>query len=166
MGITAEGMAESLSLGLGDYLSHEAGDSDFSFSFLYNAAGVLGVDVVDLLSGESPKLTKCAVVRKGEGYDIARRKAYDYKHLAFTFRDKKAEPFLVTVEGGDGKAPTLHSHAGQEFNYMLSGSMEFLYGDAMHALGEGDSAYFDSGTPHAMRSVGGEPARFIAIVLK
>ena len=166
MDISAEKMAETLKMSADDYTAYEKGERDFSFSFLYNAANLLGVDVVDIISGESPKLSTCALARKGEGYDIMRRTAYNYKHLAFTFRKKKAEPFMVTVEpGGDGKV-TLHSHEGQEFNYMVSGKMEFHMDSIVYELNEGDSVYFDSGIPHAMKAVGNQPAKFLAVVMK
>ena len=166
MDIPAEKMAENMKLGIDEYNAYESGERDFSFSFLLNAATILGVDVVDIISGDTPRLTTCALVRKGEGYDITRRAAYDYKHLAFTFRKKKAEPFLVTVEPNKGEEVVLHSHEGQEFNYMLSGSMEFHLDTIVYELNEGDSVYFDSGVPHAMKASGAEAAKFIAIVMK
>ncbi|RYD02581.1 cupin [Desulforamulus aquiferis] len=166
MGVTPEKIAEILEVSAEDYLLYEAGEKDFSFSFLYNVAGVLGVDVVDIISGETPKLSLCSVVRAGGGYDINRRKAYDYKHLAFTFRNKKAEPFMVTVEPSGDAVPERHSHCGQEFNYMVSGCMEFYIGDMTYTLGEGDSVYFDSAVPHAMKAHGDKPAKFLAIVMK
>ncbi len=166
MGFEPEKIAEMLEVPLADYLLYEAGEKDFSFSFLYNVAGVLGVDVLDIISGETPKLSTCCVVRAGGGYDINRRKAYDYKHLAFTFRNKKAEPFLVTVEPNVKIIPQRHSHEGQEFNYILSGCMELYLGEMVYTLGEGDSIYFDSSVPHAMRAHGEEPAKFLAIVMK
>jgi quercetin dioxygenase-like cupin family protein len=126
----------------------------------------LGVDIVDIISGETPKLTSCSLVRKGEGFDIMRREAYDYKHLAFTFKNKKAEPFIVTVEPNTGNEIDLHSHEGQEFNYMISGSMEFHLDDMAYELNEGDSVYFDSSIPHAMKATGKQPAKFIAVVIK
>jgi quercetin dioxygenase-like cupin family protein len=95
-----------------------------------------------------------------------RREAYDYKHLAFTFRNKRAEPFMVTVEPKEGEEVTLHSHEGQEFNYMVSGSMEFHIDNIVYELGEGDSVYFDSSLPHVMKATGGQPAQFIAVVVK
>jgi quercetin dioxygenase-like cupin family protein len=164
--ISAEKMAQNMKMPIAEYTAYENGQRDFSFSFLQNAAQIFNVDVVDIISGESPKLTKCALVRKGEGYDIERRKAYDYKHLAFTFSNKKAEPFLVTVEPKEGEKPTLHSHEGQEFDYMLSGSMEFYFDNIVHVLNEGDSVYFDSGVPHAMKTVGNQAAQFLAVVIK
>jgi len=164
-GYTPEKISESLEVPLSDYLLYEAGEKDFSFSFLYKVAGILGVDVLDIISGETPKLSTCCVVRAGGGYDINRRKAYDYKHLAFTFRNKKAEPFMVTVEPSDA-IPERHAHEGQEFNYLVSGSMEFFIGDMVYELGEGDSVYFDSAVPHAMKTHGNTPAKFLAIVMK
>lgn len=166
MGIAPEKIAEELGVSLSDYLLYEVGEKDFSFSFLYNVAGILGVDVVDIISGETPKLSICCVVRAGGGYEIKRREAYDYKHLAFTFRKKKAEPFMVTVEPNGGAIPERHSHEGQEFNYMVAGSMEFFIGDMVYTLNEGDSVYFDSAVPHAMKTHGNTPAKFLAIVMK
>jgi quercetin dioxygenase-like cupin family protein/DNA-binding XRE family transcriptional regulator len=164
--ISVEAMAQKIKISVDEYTAYENGQRDFSFSFLQNAAQIFGVDVVDIISGESPKLTKCALVRKGEGYDIKRRKAYDYKHLAFTFSNKKAEPFLVTVEPKEGETPTLHSHEGQEFDYMLSGTMKFYFDNIVYELNEGDSVYFDSGVPHAMKAVGNQAAQFLAVVIK
>ena len=166
MDIPAEKIAEDLKISIKEYIAYENGEQDFSFSFLFNAANILGVDVVDIISGETPKLTTCALVRKGEGFDITRRAAYDYKHLAFTFSKKKAEPFLVTVEPGREQEVTLHSHDGQEFNYMLSGKLEFHLDNIVYELNEGDSVYFDSGIPHAMKAIGAEAAKFIALVMK
>jgi len=166
MDIPAEKMAEDLELTVEEYTAYELGQRDFSFSFLFNAANILGVDVVDLISGETPKLTTLALVRKGEGYDITRHAAYDYKHLAFTFSKKKAEPFLVTVEPDKDEKIVLHSHGGQEFNYMLSGKLEFHHDNIVYELTEGDSIYFDSGMPHAMKAVGTHAAKFIAVVMK
>jgi len=159
-------MAKTMKISVEDYTAYESGQKDFSFSFLQNAAQIFGVDVVDIISGESPKLTKCAIVRKGEGFDIERRKAYDYKHLAFTFSNKKAEPFIVTVEPKPNEVPTLHSHDGQEFDYMLSGKMEFHFDKLVYELNEGDSIYFDSGVPHAMKAAGEQAVKFLAVVIK
>ena len=166
MDISAEKMAEALKLDVSEYLAYEKGQKDFSFSFLQNAASILGVDIIDIISGESPKLSKCAFVRKGEGFYISRQEAYVYKHLAYTFRDKKAEPFLVTVEPSKDEKPTLHTHEGQEFDYMVSGTLEFHYDDIVYIMKKGDSVYYDSGTPHTMKAVGKKPAKFIAVVIK
>jgi transcriptional regulator with XRE-family HTH domain len=144
----------------------ERGERDFSFSFLYNAAQVLGVDVIDIMSGESPRLSACCVTRAGEGYSIDRRETYSYKHLAFTFKNKLAEPFMVTVEPReDAGAPEQHSHSGQEFNLMVEGRMRLYMGGLSYDLDPGDSVFFDASNAHAMRALDGKPAVFCAVVM-
>jgi len=155
IGVTAQELA-----------AYEKGEKDFSFSFLFNAANVLGVDIVDLMSGDSPKLSTCCLVRKGGGYAVDRNDAYSYKHLAFTFRNKGAEPFMVTVAPSpDGVPPEKHTHEGQELEYMVSGRTRFYLGDATYDLEPGDSVYFDTGIPHAISALDGKSATFLAVVV-
>ena len=163
--ISVEEMAEKMEMSVEEYSSHEGGSADFSISFLCKAADILGVDMVDLMSGDSPKLSSCTVVKKGKGFAVKRNAAYDYKHLAYTFRNKKAEPFLVPVAPG-GEVPVLNSHEGQEFDYVVSGKMMFYIGDISYELSKGDSVYFDSSLPHAEKALGDKPAQFIAVVIK
>jgi len=162
--ITPEAFCEKTGVSAQELAAYERGEKDFSFSFLYNAAHVLGVDVIDLMSGDSPRLSDWSIVRKGGGFAIDKRDEYKYTHLAFTFRDKKAEPFLVTVEPGTG-APAKHSHEGQEFNWIVSGRTRFTISDADYVLEPGDSVYFNASIPHAMRALDGEAAQFIAVVI-
>lgn len=166
--LTAAQMAQKTEVSEQEYLAYERGEKDFSFSFLNNAAAVLGVDVTDIMSGQSPQLASCAVVKKGRGMHIKKNNAYDYKHLAYTFKDKKAEPFLVTVMPDDKKVDknNFHAHEGQEFNYVVSGKMDFYIGELFYELEKGDSVYFDSGIPHFFKAKGNKSAKFIAIVMK
>ena len=78
--ISVETMAEKTGVSVQEYLAFEKGEKDCSISFLYNAAKIFGIDVMDLMSGDSPKLSVCTVVRNGEGYDVKRNEAYQYKH--------------------------------------------------------------------------------------
>ncbi len=166
VGISAQEMAEELGITEEEYLRYEAGSTEFNISFLYTAAEKLGVDITDLLSGESTKLSMYCLVRAGEGFAIERRKEYQYKHLAALFKHKRFEPFVVTVQPSDVAAAThKKSHTGHEFNYILSGSMKVFIEEEVLELGEGDSLYFNSEYPHAMQSVG-EACTFLAIIEK
>ena len=162
--MTAEAFCEKTGITAEELAAYEKGERDFSFSFLYGAARILNVDVIDLMSGDSPRLSDWCIVRKGEGYAIDRRAAYKYSHLAFTFRNKKAEPFMVTVEPKD-EAPDLHAHDGQEFNWMVSGRMSFYISDMEYVLEPGDSVYFNASIPHAMQALDDIPAQFLAVVM-
>ena len=158
MDMTEEELAQVCGVDVETYKAYERGERDFSFSFIYNAATHLGVDVVDLMSGDSPKLSNMCVVRKGKGFKINRRSAYDYQHIAYTF--------VVTVEPKpEEEKPVLHAHDGQELNFVVEGSMEFYMGSTTTVLGAGDSVYFNSGVPHAMRALNGERVQFLAVVM-
>jgi len=165
-GFTAEEVAEKSGVPLEDYVAYETGEKDFSFSHLFNIAETLGVDISDLLTGESPKLQGYILTRAGQGYAFERRKAYKYEHLAYNFRDKKAETFIVTV-AYDGKltGKEAHAHEGQEFDYVLDGEMKIVLGGNEVYLKTGDSLYYDSSIPHAMYACERD-TRFIAVVVK
>ncbi len=165
-GLTAEEVAKRSGVPIDEYLAYEGGQKDFSFSHLFNIASTLGVDISDLLTGESPRLKGYVLTRSGKGLSFDRRKAYRYQHLAHNFAGKKAEPFVVTVEyDGVTAGKTAHAHEGQELDYMLEGHMKIeLNGNDVY-LGPGDSIYYDSSLPHAMYAIE-KDARFLAVVIK
>ena len=164
-GVSVEEIAEKLEKTPAEYLEYEDGKHDFSFSFMMNVATILNIDVINLLSGQSPKLSDCSIVRKGQEFFIKKEGAYDYKHLAYTFKNKKSEPFFVTCMPGE-EDKVFHSHEGQEFNFVLSGSMRLTVGDMTYDLNKGDSAYFNSCLPHGIKVLGNTPVKFLAVVMK
>lgn len=166
MDVSVADMAKATGKSVQEYSEYESGKRDFSFSFLYTAAGKLGVDIVDIMTGETPRLSVCSVVRAGEGLKMERRKEYKYEHLAYIFKNKRLEPFLVTVEpNGVDATSHLKSHEGHEFNYIIEGGM-ILYIDKQQInLNKGDAAYFDARHPHAMKAQGGV-CRFLAVITK
>ena len=69
------------------------------------------------------------LTRRGQGLKFNRRQQYEYHHLAYNFRDKLAEPFIVTVrEDAPGTQKQAHSHEGQEFDYVLGGNPQNCVG--------------------------------------
>ena len=86
--------------------------------------------------------------------------------LASGFRDRRADPFIVTVEPSAADAPMhLNCHTGQEMNYVLEGRLLISVSGKELVLGVGDSLYFDSGLPHGMKALDGKPVRFLAIIM-
>ena len=169
MDITPEEMAEAAGVELEEYLKHENGEQDFGFTFLYKCADKLDVDIVELLTGENPRLSFYSIVRKGEGLDIKRRAGFKYEHLNYRFKNKIAETFLVTApyfEEEQDKPIHLSYHEGQEFDYILSGSLKVQMEGHTEVLNEGDAIYYDSGHGHGMIATGGKECKFLAIVMK
>ena len=167
--ISAEEMAEKTGRSVEEYLAQESGEHDLTFTFLHKCASVLGVDVVEIITGESPHLSGYSLVRAGEGVSINRRSGFEYLHKAGHLKNRLCEPFLVTspyLEEEQDKPIHLSYHKGQEFDYIISGHMRFAYEDHIEELGPGDTLLYDSGRGHGMIAIGGEPCVFIALVLK
>lgn len=168
MGLSVEQMAEITATSAEEYQEKEAGEADFSFTFIYKCASAFGVEVTDLVSGASPTLSSYCVTRAGEGMPITRRKGFVYNHLASMFRHKLAEPFLVTapyLPEQQEKKIELSTHGGQELDVVVSGTMKVQIGQHIEVLGPGDSVYYNSATPHGMIAVGGEACKFYAVVI-
>ncbi len=169
LGFTAEDMAQATGRSVEEYLSQESGQSDLSFTFLYKCAEKLGVDVIELLTGENPHLKGYSLVRAGDGLHIRRRAGFEYLHIAPNFDGKLCEPFVVHapyLEEEQDAPIHLSHHAGQEFDYILSGKMRFAYENHVEELGPGDALLYDSGRGHGMIATGGEPCVFLAIVIR
>ncbi|HBR34423.1 MAG TPA: transcriptional regulator [Firmicutes bacterium] len=165
-GITLEALAEELNITVDLYQRYEAGTDDIPVGVLYKIAQRFNLELSALITGEEPRLRSYSLTRKGRGVSVQRRKAYKYQSLAYNFIHKKAEPFLVTVEphAEEGEIK-LNNHPGQEFNYLLSGTIKFLLNGYEVTLNPGDSIYFDSGIDHGMIALNGEPAQFLAVIL-
>ena len=162
---TVEVVAAKTSVDVAEYLSYESGSVDIPISFLLKLASVYGVDTTAILTGDTPKLSVCALTRKDMGVVINRAEHYVYKNLAYNFNHRKIEPLLVTVVPGANQSRETNCHEGHEFDYVLSGSLRLIVGERDMVLHPGDSAYYDSIHPHAMQAAGDEDCVFLAMVI-
>ena len=164
--LSAQEVAESCHLGVEEYMALESGESDISVNVLQTIARRYGISLDVLMFGEEPKMNAYFITRAGAGVSVERRKAYKYEALASGFRDRKADPFIVTVEPAPTDAPMhLNSHEGQEMNYVLEGRLLLSLNGKELVLNVGDSLYFDSSLPHGMKALDGRPVRFLAIIM-
>ncbi len=164
--ISNEEMANYLDIPLNIYNGYEDASSDIPASVLFEIAHKLNVDMGLLLTGEETRMNIFTVTRKNKGVNVERRKQYHYENLAEKFIHKKAEPFIVTVEPKQYTSkPAANSHLGQEFDYIIEGSLKFYIHDNEIILNNGDSIFFDSSYGHAMIALDNKTAKFLAIVL-
>jgi transcriptional regulator with XRE-family HTH domain len=163
---TVKEMAEYMQVSDEIYEKYESGSEDIPASILFEIAHKLRVDMATLLTGEEPRMNIFTVTRDEKGVSVERRKQYRYQNLAENFIHKKAEFFIVSVEPKPyGTKPETNSHPGQEFNYVLEGSLKVYIHNNEITLNKGDSIYFDSTYEHAMEALEGEPAKFLAAIM-
>lgn len=162
--IPVEEIAQVCETTVEHYLKMEAGDCDPSVYRLSKVSKRYGIALDVLLFGEEPRMNGYFVTRKGQGLKVERRKDYTYQSLASGFKGRHVEPFLTIIEP-DGRQHNKNSHDGQEFDYVLEGTLEITVDDKVMQLTEGDSIYFDASHPHCMRAVGEKTVKFLVVVI-
>jgi transcriptional regulator with XRE-family HTH domain len=160
--ISAIDIARDINISLDTYLKYESGEMDIPVSALYKIATRFGVDATVLLTGEDPRMDTVSVCRKGKGVRVERFPGYEFWSLAYNFKDRTIEPLLVYLDPSKAPAAPV-THSGQEFNYVVEGTVKLTVGRTEYTLEAGDSAYFNASLPHAQSAAGG-PARFITII--
>lgn len=159
-----EWAARALGITTDELEAYESGEADIPVGFLYMAAKKYGVELSTLLTGENPHEQKYSLVRKGEGINVDRRSHYDYQSLCADFANKKMEPLLVTVEPEESD-PSFNTHPGQEFHYILQGTLEVCIGDEALILDEGDALMFHSENPHTLKALNNKPVQVLVVIL-
>jgi len=160
--ISAIDIAKDIGIPYETYTGYENGAIDIPISALYKIADHFGVDPTVILTGEDPKIDTASVCRAGKGARIERYPGYEFSSLAYNFKGRVLEPLLVSLDSTTESAAPV-THAGQEFNYILSGTVKTQVGARAYTLNTGDSIYFDAGIPHAQSAVDGN-ALFLTII--
>ena len=162
--LTTEEVARDCGIEQSEYEQTESGNVDISVSMLQKIARRYHIALDALMFGEEPTMSTYFLTRAGKGISVERTKAYKYQSLAAGFKDRKADPFIVTVEPNDNP---LHynTHEGQEFNLVIQGRLLISVGGKELVLNEGDSLYFNSALPHGMKALDGKTVKFLAIIL-
>jgi len=160
--IDKQTMASKLGVTYEQYCSYEDGSTDIPISMLYDVAAILNVSFTVLLTGDQPRMDSICIVRKGEAIKVDRYDGYSYEDLSYNFIGRVMEPMLVTIEPTEKPVEKI-SHHGQEFNYVLSGTIKITVGARETVLKAGDSIYFNPALPHSQAAVG-DRATFITVI--
>lgn len=158
-----EDMARELEVSPGTYREWEETGAEAPISAIYHMARLFGVEFTEILTGTAAKLDTYHVVRRGEGQEIDRFPGYHYDDMAWRFRDKIMQPLMVVLDPSDEPA-ALVTHRGQEFNFVVEGSITVVFDDKEIVLNEWDSIYFNPMHPHGQRCHGDKTAKFITII--
>lgn len=164
--LSVEDFANECGISYEEYKNAESGKVDISVGMLQKISRQYNISLDTLMFGEEPKMSSYFVTRAGKGTSIERTKAYKYQALASGFRDRIADPFIVTIEPKpEDHSFHLNKHAGQEFNMVIEGRMEINLDNKVLTLEQGDSIYFNAQLPHGMRALDGKTLKILAIIM-
>lgn len=89
---------------------------------------------------------------------------YIYESLEMKKANKHMEPLFVEFLPMDVSSMVFVNHGGEEFIYLLEGTLEFRTDDRVEVLHPGDTLYFESDINHSFRSLEEGPAKAIVVV--
>ena len=98
LGYSMQKMAELAEVSEEDYKLYESGTVDLPFTFMHKCAKVFGLEITDLLEGQSAKLSGYTVTRRGKGLVTASEDGITIQDMAPMFRKKLATPYWVTYQ--------------------------------------------------------------------
>ena len=110
------------------------------------------------------------IVRKDDRKLVSRfdtgktdRYGYEFSSLAPYKKNRHMEPLIVKLEPSDIEEER-STHDGQEFIYVLEGTMEVRLEGEVHLLDAGDAIYYDSTVPHLVKCHGRDTTRILAVL--
>lgn len=115
-----------------------------------------------------------AVVRKSERLRFPSQPegkgghvSYQFESLDFPAVERQLTSFLAHFEPPptNGDALPLHHHEGIEFLYLVSGRLALHFGEEVHELNAGDSAYFEGTHPHGYARLGDESCLAVVVTV-
>jgi quercetin dioxygenase-like cupin family protein len=142
-----------------DYLKEiESGKETPPVGTLLQIARALEIDSGVLLKEDESKMK-----RRIKAY-TKRTDNYAYTTLTPGAENKHLKAFLVTIDPMQGHKGVGYQHEGEEFSYVLSGSVEIQVGDHVNKLKPGDSLHFNSGIRHNLRNIGKTEAKLLVVI--
>lgn len=134
---------------------------------LLRIALVFGVGLELFFAGAREK-PLVAVIRKKDRVRLPERPgageaAFHFESLDFLATERRFNSYLADFLPAAPEKLRMHQHPGVEFIYVLRGTLGVHVGSDEHALGEGDSMYFDASVPHAYRRSGGRACSALVV---
>ncbi|SCD97362.1 transcriptional regulator, XRE family with cupin sensor [Streptomyces sp. BpilaLS-43] len=157
-GLTLETAARRAELSPAHLSRLETGHRQPSLPMLLGLARIYGTTVSELL-GEMPP-ERDAIVRGGPLGAGAEADGWRYRQAGGSGRAMQA--LRVHVPHGT-ESELVRVHPGEEWLYVLEGRLRVALGESLHDLEAGDSAHFDSLTPHRIAALDREGAQLLFV---
>ncbi|WP_321370392.1 XRE family transcriptional regulator [uncultured Draconibacterium sp.] len=141
-----------------------------SLGVLIKISRALGVRIGTFLDDQEtvgPALVNAGQAEESLSFsttDESSREHLNFFSLAQAKSGRHMEPFLVEIEPAEESDYKLSSHEGEEFIYVLEGSIEINYGKEVYVLKKGDTIYLDSVVSHNIHAAGDQGAKMLAVI--
>ena len=147
-GLTQEELAARTELTKGFISQLERGQTAPSVSTLQDIVECLGTNLSDFFSEErEPQI----VYRKEDYFESEDKNGNVVKWLVASAQSRSIEPILLRLRPGTSTALD-KPHDGEEFGYVLEGTVKLTCGDKTFTIRKGDSFIYPANEPHSIAS--------------
>lgn len=155
-GLSLAEVAAAVGISVGFLSAIERSAMNASVATLRNLAKYYRLNILDFFdqSGARQYLVRPAERRQLDASDGVRMELLAWGNPVM-------EPHLFHVAPGADSGDEEYSHDGEEFLFVLSGTLKLVVNGKEYSLRKGDSFYFESTTPHRWSN----PSRSEAVVL-
>ena len=136
----------------------EAGDQRPSVGTLLQISRTLHIDSSFLFKEQDDSMEERSLAY------TKRTDNYAYTPLSDNTENKHLKAFKIVIEAEKSHGGVGFQHEGEEFVYVLEGTVEVQVGDHVNKLKKGDSLHFNSGVKHDLRNTGKADAELIVVV--
>lgn len=165
MGLSLAELGKRTSLTEGYLSKLENNRSQASMATLHRLAAVLGINMSQLFASGADDGSPILVTRSQSRpqLSIGNRRGGNQVVLERLVPGSAGQLLQVNIHriGPGGGSPDPINHDGQEFGFLLNGSLELTVRDSVISLSAGDCFYFDSTLPHSYRNIGADEAQVL-----
>jgi quercetin dioxygenase-like cupin family protein len=126
-------------------------------SVILSVSQALSIASEDFLATKEEKRTRRRELKQRRESFEKRAENYSYEVLTPQGKHKHLNAFKVTIQPQQDLAMVEYHHLGEEFIYVLSGTLELKVGRLTYKLEAEESIHFDSSKAHRLRSLSKEP---------
>lgn len=159
-GLTQQELADRSELTKGFISQLERNQNTPSVGTLLDIIQCLGTTPAEFFTDEEPE----QIVFRPEDYfeKVDEEKKHMIEWVIPNAQKDAMEPVRLTLKPG-GTSPVHLPHEGEEFGYVLKGSVRVSYGGRAYTVRAGESFYFHSGKKHFLENTGSRDAVLIWI---
>lgn len=158
--LTQEELANRAELSKGFISQMENDLTSPSIATLTDLLQCLGTNLQEFFNEEEED----QIIFKQEDYFVKEHteNGYDIKWIVPNAQKNMMEPILVTMEVG-GETEKDNPHEGEEFGYVLKGSIQIQIGHKKFLAKKGETFYFEPNKLHSIKNLAKSPSEFLWI---
>jgi transcriptional regulator with XRE-family HTH domain len=151
--LTQEELADRSELSKGFISQIERNLTSPSIATLMDILECLGSNLKEFFSNVEDE----RIVFRKEDFFVKEDKERTIKWIVPNAQKNDMEPIIITI-APDGRSAVIDPHSGEEFGFILSGSVNVVLGKNKYKAKKGESFYYEAGTVHYLENTGKTPA--------